>query len=378
MEYQSELSLLDTVMKLVRSNEQNYEEGDQLRCAYTDGKISGLVSSMQIDGHKAEYGSWKAENGCLRVGFLSVDGFELVKNGAVQQNNLARYKENLIPATEITIYQINPERDKHHVGFINLSHLEQFQGSPEIDSKIYDQVYTGKFKCTSMEDIFKALNVQRPDDYQTRSLSVSDVIEIRESELLQPGFYFCDSFGFVPIEFDVERTREAAHEQEAGDTEIFSEENTHGKVLVIEPEKVPEIREMDLDLHSLQTAVGGYIEAVYPYEDPVAIIVPEEGKLEGRPFNRALRDHDGDIFDVTAGTMLVVGCGEEDFIALNDEQLQKYEELFHTPQMFQYLGGRLVVTEVPVKAPSMAERMAQAVKDAAKSIPTRKPGSLER
>ena len=60
-------------------------------------------------------------------------------------------------------------------------------------------------------------------------------------------------------------------------------------------------------LESLQHEVGGCIEAIYPYEDPVALICNEEGKLEGLPLNRALRDEDGDIYDVVAGTFLVVG-----------------------------------------------------------------------
>ena len=47
---------------------------------------------------------------------------------------------------------------------------------------------------------------------------------------------------------------------------------------------------------SLQHEVGGYIEAIYPCEDPVALVCNEEGKLEGLPLNRALRDEDGDIY----------------------------------------------------------------------------------
>ena len=43
----------------------------------------------------------------------------------------------------------------------------------------------------------------------------------------------------------------------------------------------------------LQAAVGGDIQAVYPYEDPVALICNEEGKLLGLPLNRALFDDDG-------------------------------------------------------------------------------------
>ena len=67
-------------------------------------------------------------------------------------------------------------------------------------------------------------------------------------------------------------------------------------VLIVEPGKEPYVKEIDSNLKSLQHEVGGYIEAIYPYEDPVALVCNEEGKLEGLPLNRALRDEDGDIY----------------------------------------------------------------------------------
>ena len=44
------------------------------------------------------------------------------------------------------------------------------------------------------------------------------------------------------------------------------------KILRVEPEKSPEIVDMEGTLEALQAAVGGYIEAVYPWDDPVAIV----------------------------------------------------------------------------------------------------------
>ena len=67
-------------------------------------------------------------------------------------------------------------------------------------------------------------------------------------------------------------------------------------VLIVEPGKEPYVKEIDSGQESLQHEVGGYIEAIYPYEDPVALVCNEEGKLEGLPLNRALRDEDGDIY----------------------------------------------------------------------------------
>lgn len=53
----------------------------------------------------------------------------------------------------------------------------------------------------------------------------------------------------------------------------------HNKtVLVVHPNEAPKAVTMDISLKTLQKAVDGYIEAVYPFEDPVALICNEEGK----------------------------------------------------------------------------------------------------
>lgn len=70
------------------------------------------------------------------------------------------------------------------------------------------------------------------------------------------------------------------------------------RVLVVEPGKRPVVREMQTGLEALQKAVGGLIEAVYPFEEPVAIVCNEEGKLLELPLNRALLDENGNVYDI--------------------------------------------------------------------------------
>jgi len=117
------------------------------------------------------------------------------------------------------------------------------------------------------------------------------------------------------------------------------------RVLVVEPEKRPYAKEIDSGLKSLQAEVGGLIQAVYPFEDPVAIVCNEEGKLNGMLTNRALRDEDGTIYDVVVGTFLIVGLTDDDFGSLSDELLKKYRKLFYQPEYFLNIGGRLVVVQ---------------------------------
>ena len=115
------------------------------------------------------------------------------------------------------------------------------------------------------------------------------------------------------------------------------------KILRVEPEKYPEIVDMEGTLEALQAAVGGYIEAVYPFDDPVAIVCNDDGKFNGMQPNRALYDADGEIMDIIAGTFLVVGLSDDNFAALSDEMAAKYAALFATPEAFLRSGDRILV-----------------------------------
>lgn len=76
-------------------------------------------------------------------------------------------------------------------------------------------------------------------------------------------------------------------------------------------------------------------------------IANEEGKLNGLPLNRALRDEENDIYDIVAGPFLVVGLGESEFASLTPTLMEKYEKLFHSPEAFLNLNGHLTVIPMP-------------------------------
>ena len=113
-------------------------------------------------------------------------------------------------------------------------------------------------------------------------------------------------------------------------------------VLVVESGKRPYTKKIEPGLKSLQREVGGHIEAVYPFPEPVAIVCRETGKLDGCPLNRALRDETGTIYDIIAGTFLVVGLTEEDFCSLSPELLQAFTQRFWQPETFMIIDGQLL------------------------------------
>ena len=99
-------------------------------------------------------------------------------------------------------------------------------------------------------------------------------------------------------------------------------------VLVVEPQNAPYAKIIAAGLGSLQREVGGDIEAIYPFDDSVAIICNSNGKLTGQPLNRALRNEAGDIYDIIAGTFLIVGLAGDRFGSLDSAMLSKFRDHF--------------------------------------------------
>lgn len=111
------------------------------------------------------------------------------------------------------------------------------------------------------------------------------------------------------------------------------------KVLRIQPKKHPEVIEIDGSLESFQKEVAGPIQAVYPWDNPVALICNEESKLAEDAFehcNRVLCNEIRIPYDIVVGTFLIVGLTEDDFGDLPQELVRKYEKLFHNPEEFRF------------------------------------------
>ena len=124
------------------------------------------------------------------------------------------------------------------------------------------------------------------------------------------------------------------------------------KVLRIQPKKYTEVIEIDGSLESLQKEEAGPIQAVYPWDDPVALICNEEGKLAEDSFsncNRVLCNEIGIPYDIVVGTFLIVGLTEDDFGDLSQELIQRYEKLFHNPEEFDYFTDAQGRTHLDVR-----------------------------
>ena len=108
------------------------------------------------------------------------------------------------------------------------------------------------------------------------------------------------------------------------------------KVLIVEPLTEPYVKDIDPSLESMQSVVGGLIQAIYPFDHPVALICNEEGKLTRLPLNRALFDKDGNIVDIISGTFFICSApaDSENFESLTDEQIEIYKKRFEALEIY--------------------------------------------
>ena len=99
------------------------------------------------------------------------------------------------------------------------------------------------------------------------------------------------------------------------------------KVLYIYPGMEPELAEIGNDLRSMQECVEGAIEVVEPFDDDIALVCNEEGKLDGSMPNRALYDSHGNLYDVVHGPFFLCGIGDdlEDFpLDLTEKYMERF------------------------------------------------------
>ena len=235
---------------------------------------------------------------------------------------------------KIKIYQINMGRDENRIAFLSMDELEHSTDpSEDIDSSIYDNVFDGEVDCNDLEDVYQKFNLDHPYGYKGRSLSVSDIVEVKEADGVAPGFYYCDNIGFCKVNFDSEKTQPL-------------KETDKIRVLMLEPGKKAYETEVGTSLEEMYAALDcETIEASYPYEDLVAIVCDEEHKINGAKPNRAIYDENGQMVDIICGKFFVCDCSTERFGSLPDDMMQKYKEQFLLPERFARINGTLVAVK---------------------------------
>ena len=107
------------------------------------------------------------------------------------------------------------------------------------------------------------------------------------------------------------------------------------RVILVEPNTLPRIAEVENTPKSLQNTVGGYIEVIsMDHLDPnIILICNEEGKLMGLPLNRTLHDRYGNTLDYIAGTFIICAERNGEFFSIPKKLENKYLEHFASDEV---------------------------------------------
>lgn len=107
-------------------------------------------------------------------------------------------------------------------------------------------------------------------------------------------------------------------------------------VILVEPGRYPKLIEIEDTLEAMQSLVEGDIEEYMPFDDEVAIICNEEGKMRGLPLNRAVYVDNKEMVDIIAGKFFIcyAPIESEKFLSIPKELARKYEEKFKYPERF--------------------------------------------
>ena len=114
-----------------------------------------------------------------------------------------------------------------------------------------------EFEVTITETLQKTVTVEA----ESREEAENQI-----NKLWSDGEIVLDADDFADVEFQSDEGKEI------GEKEIID-------VLMVEPGRYPRTEKIGSDLKSMQKAVGGYIQAAYFFDDPVALVCDEEYKI---------------------------------------------------------------------------------------------------
>lgn len=184
-----------------------------------------------------------------------------------------------------------------------------------------------EFEVTITETLQKTVNIEAETKEEAAQLV---------KEMWNNGDIILDADNFADVEYAADNGKEIEKLNEL-------------EVLLVEPGQYARMTTIEAGLSSMQEIVGGYIQAVNYFDEPVTLVCNEEGKINGMELNRAIKDENGKMIDIVAGTFFICGVGEENFISLPPEHRAKFEKMFKKPEAFLKMGKGVMAIPIEPK-----------------------------
>ena len=95
----------------------------------------------------------------------------------------------------VEVWQLKDHESLHTLHFAS---VEDIGGIDKVKKANYRIVYSGEYRGEELDDLYRKFNTEIPDTYKGHSLSVSDVIVVKDGNTAKT--WYVDSYGFTPIE----------------------------------------------------------------------------------------------------------------------------------------------------------------------------------
>ncbi|MBO5495981.1 MAG: DUF4316 domain-containing protein, partial [Oscillospiraceae bacterium] len=170
-----------------------FEQDVPVYMLYDDNSANMAFDRDDIDGHIGMFGVNREEWDAAREYLELAAGHELT-----EQELENSFLHN--PADAFAIYQLKHVEQTRDLRFAPLEHITA--AGIVVDRNNYDLVYTGSLDGNGstnekLEALFETFNVNRPEDFKGHSLSVSDIVALKQAGAV--SFHYCDSAGFSEV-----------------------------------------------------------------------------------------------------------------------------------------------------------------------------------
>lgn len=170
-----------------------FEQDVPVYMLYDDNSANMAFDRDDIDGHIGMFGVNREEWDAAREYLELAAGHELT-----EQELENSFLHN--PADAFAIYQLKHAEQTRDLRFAPLEHITA--AGIVVDRNNYDLVYTGSLDGNGstnekLEALFETFNVNRPEDFKGHSLSVSDIVALKQAGAV--SFHYCDSAGFSEV-----------------------------------------------------------------------------------------------------------------------------------------------------------------------------------
>lgn len=200
---QAELPMPDPTITVQEMNEYGYKwdgilplqeeaarrlfenEGVEIYRIYEDNTEGAVLNADEITEHAAQGGIFGVEKEAWQR--------HLEKP---QQEQEADEQTAPQPENTFAIYQLKDGEETRDYRFEPLDRLRAVGLDVQRDN--YELVYSAPLADgESLEDIYRRFNIEHPADFTGRSLSVSDIVVLRNGDT--GTAHYCDSFGFTEV-----------------------------------------------------------------------------------------------------------------------------------------------------------------------------------